>query len=43
LADAELRRLYLWLDANAAFYGSYSEKERLAQRSGKVIAVPPLQ
>ena len=37
--DAERRRIYLWLDANAPFYGTYSHEEQLAQREGR--AVPP--
>ena len=43
LSDEEWRRLYLWLDGNAAFYGSYSEPERLAQRRGEAIPAPTLQ
>ncbi len=43
LTDAERRRLYLWLDGNAAFYGAYSVQERLAQRRGDAIAPPGLQ
>ncbi len=43
LADAEWRALYLWLDANAAFYGAYSEPERVAQFHGDAIPPPKLQ
>lgn len=43
LNDDEQRRIYLWLDGNAAFYGAYSEPERLAQRQGEAIPVPALQ
>ena len=43
LSDDELRRLYLWLDGNAAFYGAYSEEERMAQRNGEAIPVPALE
>ena len=43
LSDEEWRILYLWLDGNAAFYGSYSEPERLAQRRGAAIPAPALQ
>jgi hypothetical protein len=42
-SDAEKRRLYLWLDANAPFYGSYQTEEQLAQREGKSIGSPPFQ
>lgn len=41
LPDQARRRLYLWLDANAPFYGTYSKEEQLAQRKGE--AVPPPQ
>ena len=43
LTDEELRRIYLWLDGNAAFYGSYSVSKRLAQRNGEAVPVPTLQ
>ncbi len=43
LSDAEWRTLYLWLDGNAAFYGSYSAPERLAQFAGEAIPPPALQ
>jgi hypothetical protein len=39
LPDADRRRLLLWLDANAPFYGTYSQEEHLAQLKGE--AVPP--
>ena len=38
--DAERRRLYLWLDANVPFYGTYNHAEQLAQRQGESIAQP---
>ncbi len=43
LTNEELRRIYLWLDGNAAFYGTYKEEERLAQREGKAVPPPSLQ
>ena len=43
LTEAERRRLYLWLDGNAAFYGTYSEREQLAQRNGEPVPPPALQ
>lgn len=42
-SEAEKRRLYLWLDANAPFYGSYVAVEQLAQRQGAAIAPPSFQ
>lgn len=43
LTEPELRDLYLWMDGNAAFYGSYSAEERSAQRNGEAIPRPALQ
>jgi hypothetical protein len=43
LKDSERRRIYLWLDANAPFYGSYDKQEQLAQREGKPLAPPEFQ
>ncbi len=43
LTDSERRRIYLWLDGNASFFGSYSKEERLAQMKGEVIPPPKLQ
>jgi hypothetical protein len=41
--DAERRRLYLWLDANVPFYGTYGREEQLAQREGRSIPPPSFQ
>ncbi|MCP4593901.1 MAG: hypothetical protein GY842_24465 [bacterium] len=43
LTDAELRRLYLWLDSNVPFYGTYGVEEQLAQQSGLSVSPPVLQ
>jgi hypothetical protein len=43
LTDEERRRIYLWLDGNAAFYGAYSEAEQAAQRRGEAVGVPELE
>lgn len=43
LSDADRRAIYLWLDANALFYGTYDYKEQQAQREGKSIPLPTLQ
>ena len=40
-SDSDRRRVYLWLDANVPFYGTYSPDEQLAQFKGQ--AVPPPQ
>ena len=41
--DAERRRVYLWLDANVPFYGTYAPEEQLAQREGQSVPVPAQQ
>ena len=43
LPDADLRRLYLWLDANAPFYGAYDKEAQLAQREGEIVLPPRVQ
>lgn len=43
LPDADRRRLYLWLDANGSFYGTYSKQEQLAQQQGQAVPLPKLQ
>ncbi len=43
LTDRERHRIYLWLDGNAAFYGTYSKPARLAQRRGGAVPPPKLQ
>ncbi|HOX38589.1 MAG TPA: hypothetical protein PL033_11420 [Candidatus Brocadiia bacterium] len=39
LTDDEQRRIYLWLDGNAAFYGTFEKEARLAQLRGEIA--PP--
>lgn len=43
LSDAEWRKLYVWLDGNVPFYGTYEAKEQAAQKEGKAVAVPQVQ
>ena len=43
LSEEEKRRIYIWLDGNAPFYGTYSQEENVAQRSGKKVLPPKLQ
>ena len=43
LTSAERRRIYLWLDGNASFYGTYCEEEQAAQRNGEVIPLAKVQ
>ena len=37
------RRLYIWLDANAPFYGTYEPAQQLAQKDGQAVPPPLLQ
>lgn len=43
LSESEWRRLYIWLDGNAAFYGAYSLREQAAQFRGDAVPPPALQ
>lgn len=43
LPDEQSRTLYLWLDSNVPFFGTYEEKDLQAQRLGLAVAPPPLQ
>ncbi len=43
LTDADLRRLYLWLDANSPFYGTYANEPRERQLAGEAVPPPLLQ
>jgi len=43
LSQAELQRLYIWLDGNVPFYGLYDKQEQLAQKSGRMVEPPVLQ
>lgn len=42
-SEADRRRIYLWLDANAPFYGTYSVQDHAAQRRGEQVPLPTLQ
>ena len=39
----DLERLYIWLDGNVPFYGTYGEQEQLAQLAGKAVPPPVVQ
>jgi hypothetical protein len=43
LPDADLRALYLWLDAQVPFYGTYEEEGLAAQKLARAVPPPPLQ
>jgi len=41
--ETDRRRLYLWLDANVPFYGTYGREEQLAQRQSESVPPPRFQ
>ena len=43
MPDSDLRRLYIWLDANAPFYGTYRDESRTRQLAGESVDPPRLQ
>ena len=43
LGDEDLRRIYIWLDGNAPFYGTYSGAQQQAQHRGEVVPPPRIQ
>lgn len=43
LSDQDRRQLYIWLDGNVPFYGTYAKDQQLAQKTGKTVAPPPVQ
>lgn len=43
LSDSEMRRVALWIDLNAIFYGAYLPDRRAAQLAGADIGMPEIQ
>ncbi|MFI5382284.1 MAG: hypothetical protein ACHRHE_23560 [Tepidisphaerales bacterium] len=43
LSREDRDRLYIWMDGNAPFYGTYSADELARQKDGKAVAVPVVQ
>ncbi len=43
LSKEERRRIYIWLDANVPFYGTYQPAQQLAQKDGQAVQPPLLQ
>jgi len=43
LTKEERDRLNIWLDGNVPFYGTYDEKQQLAQKNGQAIPLPLIQ
>ena len=43
LPDEDRRRIYVWLDGNAPFYGTYDEASQIAQRNGHAVPPPVIQ
>jgi hypothetical protein len=40
LSSEEWQRLYIWMDANGAFYGTFDVNEQKKQLAGEAIAGP---
>jgi hypothetical protein len=43
MSKEERQRIYIWLDGNVPFYGTYEQQQQLAQRSGQAVPPPSLQ
>jgi hypothetical protein len=43
LPPADRRRIYIWLDANAPFFGTYRKDAQAKQRAGLAVRPPELQ
>ncbi len=43
LPEEERRRIYLWLDGNAPFYGTFEKAAHVAQRNGEAVPPPRVQ
>jgi len=43
LGQQDQHHIYIWLDGNAPFYGTYEEEQQVAQRNGKAVSPPQIQ
>ncbi|MBN1804823.1 MAG: hypothetical protein JW837_06200 [Sedimentisphaerales bacterium] len=43
MSEEECQRIYIWLDANASFYGTYEQEQQLAQKNGQAVSPPSIQ
>jgi hypothetical protein len=43
MPEADRRRITLWLDSNAPFYGTYASEEQQAQQAGRQVPPPRVQ
>jgi hypothetical protein len=43
LGDDDLRRLALWIDCNAIFYGAYKAEDQQRQLRGEILPMPEIQ
>jgi hypothetical protein len=43
LPTEDRRRMHVWLDGNAPFYGTYSERQHRLQQQGKAVPPPRVQ
>ena len=43
LSPQDYRKLCIWLDANAPFYGTYDKEAQFAQKAGRTVSPPQVQ
>jgi hypothetical protein len=43
LSEKDRLRLYIWLDGNVPFYGTYEKEQQLAQKKGQAVPPPRIQ
>jgi hypothetical protein len=43
MSNEECQRIYIWLDANAPFYGTYEKQQQFAQKNGQAVIPPSIQ
>ncbi|UCG59960.1 MAG: hypothetical protein JSU70_10640 [Phycisphaerales bacterium] len=43
LTEEDRERLYIWLDGNAPFYGTYEREQQIAQANGQAVPPPRVQ
>jgi mono/diheme cytochrome c family protein len=43
MSKEERQRIYIWLDGNVPFYGTYEQQQQLAQKNGQAVPPPSLQ
>ena len=43
LSEKDRLRLYIWLDGNVPFYGTYEKEQQIAQKKGQAVPPPRIQ